>query len=195
MVSPHEDLELCIQCHHAEYVPLPSLFGHCWSWPHTLPFCACPNAFLQSWKFNLRYIAAPQGLTKLMSLKYKSCKLLLSLCLSLSSLCGVGISQHSSTGLCQINWLEFCFSLLLLLFLLLATGGRWLLSLHYLSLCLWGLLWFLLKSVGMLSLAFSSTCVEWLVTVDRYNFYWYCFKLPALMKQNCEVGRACWAHR
>lgn len=64
------------------------------------PFSACPNVFLHSSKFNLRYIAAPQWLNKLISLKYKACKLLLSLCLSLCSLCGVGISQHSSTGPC-----------------------------------------------------------------------------------------------
>lgn len=174
-------------------VPLPSFFGHWWSWPSTLPFCACPNAFLHSSKFNLRYIAAPQWSTKLISLKYKACKLLQSLCLSLSSLCGVGISQHSSTGLCQVNWLEFCFSLLLLLFLLLATGGRWLLSLHYLSLCLWGLLWFLLKSVGKLTLALVVPALSgWSLLV---NIIFSDIKLPSLMKQNCEVGRACWAHR
>lgn len=128
------------------------------------PFSAYPNVFLHSSKFKLRYASAPQWLTKLISLKYKAFKLLLCLCLCLSSLCGVGISQHRPVLNKLAGVLFFPF---VAVFLLLATGGRWLLSLHYLHLCLWGLLWFILKSVGRLSLALVAPALSgWSLLVN-----------------------------
>lgn len=156
------------------------------------PFSAYPNVFLHVSKFNLRYASAPQWLTKLISLKYKAFKLLLSLCLCLSSLCGVGISQHRPV-LNKLAGVLF-FPFVAVVFVACYWWEMTFVTALPPSMPL-GFAVILIKISGEAVTGFSGACIEWLVTVGQYNFYWYCFKMPTLMKQNCEIGGACWAHR